>query len=86
MTTEIALPDDSGQLDLPDDDHGCFSAVICRRHDGSVGWRANPPEGDGDAWVSVVLEGDTVIAHSWSGWRAQYDLASGLETSRQFTK
>jgi hypothetical protein len=74
-----------GQLELPDTGDGYISAVICRRPDGSVGWQAPPPEGDGDAWVTVFLEGDAVVANSWSWWRVLYDMTTGTETARHFT-
>jgi hypothetical protein len=80
------LPNDRGQLELPDTGDGYISAVICRRPDGSVGWQALPPEGDGDAWVTVFLEGDAVVANSWSCWRVLYDMTTGTETARHFTK
>jgi len=51
MTPGISLPNDRGQLELPDTGDGYISAVICRRPDGSVGWQALPPEVNGDAWV-----------------------------------
>ena len=63
-----------------------ISAVICRRPDGSES-QALPPDGDRDAWLTVSLEGDnTVVANSWSGWRVQFDPATGAETARHFTK
>jgi hypothetical protein len=83
---KIALPGDTGYLDLPDTADGYISAVICRRPDGS-GWQALPPEGDQDAWVTVSLEDDsTVVANSWSGWRGHLDPATGTETARHFTE
>jgi hypothetical protein len=45
-----------------------------------------PPDGDGDAWVTVFLEGDAVAANSWSCWRVLYDMTTGTETARHFTK
>ena len=45
-----------------------------------------PPDGDGDAWVTVFLEGDAVVANSWSCWRVLYDMTTGTETARHFTK
>ena len=53
---------------------------------GTIAWQARPPKGEGDAWVTVVLEDDMVVATSCSSWRVHYDVASGLETARHFTK
>jgi hypothetical protein len=86
VSRTIALPDASGHLELVGADDGYISAVVCRRPDGSARWQALPPDGDGDAWVAVGLEGGTVVASSWSGWRVHYDLTTGTETARHFTK
>jgi hypothetical protein len=59
---------------------------ICRRPDGIINWQVLPPGGEGDAWVTVQLEGASVIANSWAYWRVVYDLATGTETARTFTK
>ena len=86
MPQPIVLPGGSGYLEMPVADDGYISALICHRPDGSV-WQALPPDGDQDAWVTVSLEGDnTVVANSWSGWRVHFDLATGTETARHFTK
>ena len=82
----ISLPDGSGQLELPDAEDGYVSAVICKRPDGTVRWRALPPEGASDAWVTIRLDGDEVVTNSWSCWRVRFDLATGTETGRLFTK
>jgi hypothetical protein len=37
------------------------------RPDGSEVWRLDAPSGVGDLWTEVRLEGDEVIANSWSG-------------------
>ena len=86
MTQRISLPDAGIELELPETDDGYISAVLCRGADGTVAWQARPPEGEGDAWVAVALEEDTVVATSWSSWRVRYDAVSGLEKSRDFTK
>jgi hypothetical protein len=86
MPQRIALPDGSGYVELPQTGDGYISAVVCRRADGSIGWQALPPDGDSDAWVTVVLDGDTLVANSCSCWRFRYDWTTGSETARQFTK
>jgi hypothetical protein len=86
MTQRVSLPDAGVELELPETEDGYISAVLCRRPDGTISWRARPPEGEGGAWVTVALEEDTVVATSWSSWRVRYDLISGLEGGRDFTK
>lgn len=86
MTQRISLPDVAAELELPETEDGYISAVVCRLPDGTVAWEARPPDGEGDAWVTVGLEDDTVVATSWSSWRVRYDVVSGVETSRDFTK
>ena len=86
MTQRIPLPDAGVELELPETEDGYISAVLCRKPDGTVSWQARPPEGEGDAWVTVALEEDTVVATSWSSWRVRYDVISGLERCRDFTK
>lgn len=59
---------------------------MAERADGSELWSVHPPEGDQDAWVSVRIDGDTVLATSYSGWRVRLDPDSGREMERHFTK
>ena len=47
---------------------------------------AEDAEGPHDAWVAVEVDEGAVIANSWSGWRVRYDLATGSEMERAFTK
>lgn len=82
----FALPGDSGRIELPDTADGYIAAVVCRRPDGSFGWQALAPDGDRDAWVAVHLEGESVVANSWSGWCVRLDSATGDEENRHFTK
>ena len=56
------------------------------RPDGSEVWRLDAPSGVGDLWTEVRLEGDEVIANSWSGYLVRIDLATGQERERTFTK
>jgi hypothetical protein len=86
MTSGIALPNDGAFLELPGTGDGYVSAVICRRPDGSIAWQALPPGGDRDVWVSVSPEGDSVVANSWSSLRVLYDVTTGSEKARHFTK
>jgi hypothetical protein len=87
MAQRIDLSVDNGHLELPDTSDGYVSAVIRRTPDGTVAWRALPPNGNDDAWVAVSLPSDdTVTANSWSGWRVKLDVRTGTEIIRQFTK
>jgi len=54
--------------------------------DGAEIWRAQPPDTGPDAWTSARIEGDEVIAFSWSCFAVRLDLATGSELSRVFTK
>jgi len=72
------LPSDYGHLELPESRDGYASAVIRRGPDETVAWQVLPPDGDGDAWVAVALQGDdTVAANSWSGWLVELDVTTG---------
>ncbi len=63
-----------------------FANLIRRRGSVEV-WRAAPPlPTSPDAWVSARVEGDEVVAQSWSGFRVWLDLADGSEIRREFTK
>lgn len=86
VVPEPILVPDHTQVELPDSEDGFSSSVICRRADGTIKWQALPPGGEGDAWVSVQVEGASVVANSWACWRVVYDLATGTETERTFTK
>jgi transcriptional regulator with XRE-family HTH domain len=64
--------------------HAC---VIRRRSDGSAAWIAPPPRDDmDDAWTAVRVDGQQLIANSWSCYEVCLDLNNGRETSRTFTK
>jgi hypothetical protein len=87
MPQSITLPDGSGEVELPEADDGYVAVIVCRDHDGSVRWQAFPPSSDGDAWVSASLSsGNRLTANSWSGFRVEFDLTTGSETARHFTK
>jgi hypothetical protein len=82
----VELPGDQGRLDLEPTDDGYSASITCLRPDGTTAWQAVPPEGDGDAWTDVSLDGATVSATSWSCWRLQFDVVTGREIERTFTK
>lgn len=84
----LALPDAARRLVLlpSSDGYGYCRAMVAQRADGSEHWSAFPPEGDRDAWVAVRVEGDAVLANSYSGWLVRLDAGSGRELKRTFTK
>jgi hypothetical protein len=80
----LALPGSGDRLVLvpASDGNGYCKAVVAERADGSDRWRAYPPEGGQDAWVAVRIDGDTVLANSYSGWLIRLDPESGCELER----
>ena len=73
-------------LELLRTEDGYIGSITCRGADGAVAWRAMPPDGERDAWVSVNVVHDVVTANSWSGWQVQLSLSTGTEVARNFTK
>ena len=86
MEESLALPGSADRLVLVPTTDGYCEALVVQRADGSGGWSARPPDGDGDAWVTVRIDGDTVLANSYSGWLIRFDPESGDEVERRFTK
>jgi hypothetical protein len=86
MDESLALPGSADRLVLVPTGDGYCKVMVAERADGSEVWSGYPPEGDQDAWVSVRIAGDAVLANSHSGWLVRLDLASGQEIERHFTK
>ena len=86
MDESLALPGSADRLAFEPTGDGYFSALTVVRADGSQGWRAYPPEGAEDAWVAARIDGDTVLANSFSGWLVRLDSRSGRELERTATK
>jgi hypothetical protein len=83
----IAGSDDVLVLDELSREPGYFSAIRRVGRDGSTKWTVPPPTtGGDDAWTIVRVEGDQVVANSWSCQIVTIDLATGLEQARAFTK
>lgn len=76
----------SRDLELPRTGDGYIASITRRGPGGEVAWQCLPPDGERDAWVSVTLDGDDVVANSWSGWHIRLSLADGTEMDRRFTK
>ena len=84
----LALPDSTDRLVLLSYEDGPprFANLTRVNADGSEIWVATDTPEDQDAWVDVVLQGEEVIATSWSGWRVSLALDTGEEVGRVFTK
>jgi hypothetical protein len=82
----IPLVDSTDRLELVTHADGHVAVIVRVRQDGSASWRAAPPEGAADARVTVSLQGQQVVANSWSGWLVHLDAETGFETERRFTK
>jgi hypothetical protein len=54
--------------------------------DGSEVWRVMPPQGSHDRWSEVHVDGEHIVAFSWSCYRVTLDAATGGELGRTFTK
>jgi hypothetical protein len=89
MVPTIPLPgsDDVLELAPTTDGLGYTASITRRRSDGSAAWAALPPRGEQqDAWTAVQLDGQQVIANSWSSFEVHLDLSTGKEIAREFTK
>lgn len=64
--------------------------LVATDRNGRELWRAKPVNyGDRtrqDSFVQIRLEGDTLIAQTFSSWRVSVDLADGSVTVLEFTK
>lgn len=65
---------------------GYVGGLSRKAADGALAWRLDPPDGPGDAFVSVEVHPGELILASWSGWRVTVDPVSGTERGRVFTK
>jgi hypothetical protein len=54
--------------------------------EGSILWRAKPAQGVPDCFMQMWWDGQTLTAHSWSGYRVGVDVESGGVTVLRFTK
>lgn len=66
---------------------GYYGRITRLREDGSSAWTVGLPDlGAADAWTDVRIESDAVLAHTWSCYLVTFDLATGVERGRTFTK
>jgi hypothetical protein len=84
----IAVLGDSDRVVLADhssDHHGEGNLYRCTA-DGSEIWRLGAPDGAHDFWTEASVAGDEIDAFSWSGYRVRFDVSTGRELERTFTK
>jgi hypothetical protein len=89
MVSTIGIPGSQDVLELvpTSDGLGYIASVIRSRQDRSAPWTALPPRNDmDDAWTAVRIDGQQVVANSWSCFEVRLDLNTGLEITRTFTK
>jgi hypothetical protein len=89
MVPTIAIQGSENVLELtPTADCLGYTASVTRRaHDGSVARTAMPPRGEmQDSWTAVRVDGQQLVAYSWSGFEVRFDLDTGAEIIRSFTK
>lgn len=85
----IQLPSSDDVLEMAPttDGIGYTANIVRRRRDGTAAWTALPPRGDvQDAWTNVQVSEKEVVANSWSCFQVRFDLDTGREIDRQFTK
>jgi len=85
----IDIPDTTDSLLL--EDYWTGPKVFTNLHrvsqDGTHVWDASPPlPTSPDSWTRATIEGEFVVAHSWSGFIVRLDLSTGRELSREFVK
>ena len=72
---------------LKPDGFGYTANITRRRSDGSAAWTALPPRGQPqDAWTAIRLDGQQLTANSWSSFVVHFNLDTGEEIGREFTK
>jgi hypothetical protein len=82
-THALRLPGSDDIIVLTEYSLGDDPANLSRmRSDGSVVWRAPPPEPKDDFWTEAELDEHAVSAFSWSCYRVRLDVDTGLELTR----
>jgi hypothetical protein len=84
----IAVPGRPDVIVIGDTEDRVVRYAILRRltSDGAEVWRAAPPNGAADGWISDRVEGGDVVARSWSSYTVRLHLDTGAERERLFTK
>jgi hypothetical protein len=87
---EVVLPYNSGKLVLYDwiSYEGFRSPQNLELHEssGNIIWAAKPPDDSADCFVRVRLDGDTIVANSFSAWMVTLDKQTGKILTKVFTK
>jgi hypothetical protein len=83
----LNVPGSSDTVVLLDymDGPNVFANLFRVTADGDEVWRATPPGSGPNSWTQARIEGDEVVAKSWSGFEVRLDLASGAERQRTYT-
>lgn len=86
----IALPDGKKRIllfDSPAGNTGRLENLICVDHEGGLFWTAKLPKDTlPDTFISARMEGDVIIANTWSCFAVTIDAATGKTLSCVFTK
>lgn len=84
----VPIPGEDDSLLITTDSPGRRGLGVLRRirADGSEIWSVNAPEGGGDFFTDAVVQGEEIVAHSWSAFLVRFDLRTGTELERRFTK
>jgi outer membrane protein assembly factor BamB len=74
-------------LDYRSMQSGAARNLICLAVDGEIVWQASlPTDSPSDAFVSLDVVGERIIAHSWTGYRSIIDPKTGDIIDRTFEK
>ena len=84
----LAIPGSTDLLELTFADvPGHIQKVSRVTTQGRVVWANEPPLGpNNDSWTEARVKDDQLLAFSWSCYRLRYDLVTGRELDRVFTK
>lgn len=72
--------------DMPVSGAHVVNNLACETADGATRWTASPGEFGPDTFVAVRLDGDELVANTWSGYALWLDPTSGKEVRRVFAK
>jgi hypothetical protein len=86
MSEILKVPGSDDEVVLLDylNDPGVHDNLFRVRPTQEVVWRVTPPGDDPDGWTEARIEGDMVIARSWSDYVVRFDVETGKELSREF--
>jgi hypothetical protein len=71
----------------PHPDGNYYESISLIEPGGDIRWTARPDAGTSDdVWVEAHIEGDSILAHTWSCYIVRLSLASGGVLESVFTK